>query len=459
MPIDVRTLVVFCGAVLSAAAVRAEDAPDVVLEAFIREALEHDPAIRAAAAEAEAARARPEQAAARPAPMVSVAYTNDGWSPSLGTQEMTTLAVMWTQALPGPGRRRLRGDVAGAEARSVEQRIERVRLSTIGAVRRAYYGLLLARDLRALLGEQEKLWREVEESARSRYSVGLGTQYDVLRAQLEVTRLQESVLEQEADLVVRAAALNRLAGRPLDAPVVTEAALALRPLSLSFEELMAEGERISPELKAAAAGIEGAQAGIALAQKERRPEATLQAGYMNRGGLDPMWQAGLAVSLPRARKAASAVAEASAGARAAAERRQAVVLDLRLRTHERLTRAQAVEKIAELYTEGIVPQGRAALESALASYPVGKLPFVTVIEALTRVYSDRAAYLRHVAHHESLRAAIDEWGLEATSDTDSAPMARPAGGAAMAASAGSAGEGGTAARSGGGGGAAMSMSR
>ena len=44
--------------------------------------------------------------------MFSVGYTNDGWSPSLGTQEMTTLGFMASQELSYPGKRGLRGDIA-----------------------------------------------------------------------------------------------------------------------------------------------------------------------------------------------------------------------------------------------------------------------------------------------------------------------------------------------------------
>jgi outer membrane protein, heavy metal efflux system len=400
----------------------AEDAapprsPDAVLSALIQEALDHDPAIRAASASAEAARARPDQVTGLPDPMLSVGYTNDGWSPSLGTKEMTTLSFMWSQALPAPGRRRLRGDRLRAEARGTEQDVERARLGTVAGVRRAYYGLVLARDLRELVKEQETLWTEVEQSVRSRYGVGLGTQHDVLRAQVEVTRIQESLIEQESDFVIRTAELNRLLGRPPDGAIRTDAHLTLRPLEYSLSDLIAEGDRVSPELRAAAAGIEGGQVAMALAQKARWPELSVQAGYMNRGGLDPMWQASVGVSLPRRQKTAAALAEATAEKRASEERRLALSLDLRLRTQALVARASALEKVADLYGEGIVPQERVALQAALASYQAGKLPFVTVLEALRQLYADRAAHLRQIANHERVKAAIDEWSLESTAET------------------------------------------
>jgi outer membrane protein TolC len=283
----------------------------------------------------------------------------------------------------------------------------------VASVRDAYYGLILARDLVELVKEQERLWTEVEASTRSRYGVGLGTQHDVLRAQVEVTRIRESLIEEESAVVVRTAELNRALGRTTDAEIPIAAHLGLRPLRRSLSDLVAEGARVSPELEAASAGIEGGDLAVALAQKERRPELSVQAGYMNRGGLDPMWQAGLGVSLPRGRKAAGAFAEASAERRAAQERRAVIALDLRFRTQDRFVRAAALEKTAVLYSDGLIPQGQAALQAALASYETGKLPFVTVLEAMTQLYADRMAYLRHLANHERIKAAIEEWSLEA----------------------------------------------
>ena len=58
-------------------------------------------------------------------------------------------------------------------------------------MKRAYYGLLLSRELLALIREQEEIWRQIEGVARARYAVGQGAQQDVLRVQVEVTRVEQ----------------------------------------------------------------------------------------------------------------------------------------------------------------------------------------------------------------------------------------------------------------------------
>jgi outer membrane protein TolC len=394
---------------------------DPLLASLIEEALARNPDVVGAREAVTAAQNRPAQARSLPNPMLSVAYTNDGWSPSLGAEDMTTLAFMWEQDLPYPGKRRLRGDIREREAQQVEQQLERARLGVAAGVKRAYYGLILSRELLDLVREQEEIWKQIEGVARARYVVGQGAQQDVLRVQIEVTRIEQLRAEQEAEVEIRRAELNRLLDRPAASPLETGARLAIRPVEGSLDEILDRLSRISPEVKSASAGAERAALAVALARKEFKPDLSVQAGYMNRGGLDPMWQAGIAVSVPLYRKRLSAgVAEAEAQARSLERLVESVRLQLRFRTQERMAQLAATEKIATLYGEGIVPQDRMSVDAAIANYQSGKVPFIAVLEALTTLYNDRATHLGLLANRERVRASLEEASLEETSGMASA---------------------------------------
>ena len=147
-----------------APAAPAEDDP--VLESLVAEALARNPDLHAAQSAIAAAQTSTERARALPDPMVSVTYTNDGWAPSLGSMPMTTLGFMVSQSLPYSGKRDLRAALAASQARQFEPALARARLALEGAVRRAYYGLLLARELQALTDEQREVWQQIEVVAR-----------------------------------------------------------------------------------------------------------------------------------------------------------------------------------------------------------------------------------------------------------------------------------------------------
>jgi cobalt-zinc-cadmium efflux system outer membrane protein len=387
------------------------------VEALVEEALKANPDVLAAEQVVEAARHRPAQATALPDPMISTVYTNEGWSPSLGEMPDSNLAVMASQELPPAGSRGLQGRIAERDVESAAQQLARVRRSLAASVRRAWASLAQARALLVLVEEQAETWKQIEEVARARYAVGQGAQQDVLRVQVELTRVGQLRLEQQADEQVRLAELNRLVGRASDRAVETSALDAAEgpaePLDSALERLRAE----SPELTAARTAVDRARLSVDLAKARFRPTLSVQAAYMNRGGFEPMWQAGVGVSLPLRRGWRKAgVAEAEARVRAAEAQLRGVELELRLRTQERLVQVESARRLGALYAEGIVPQGQMAVEAAVASYQAGKVPFLTVLEALATLYGDRSTQVRLQAGHARALASLEEAGLQPTSD-------------------------------------------
>ena len=292
-----------------------------------------------------------------------------------------------------------------------------------------------------VLREQEDVWKEAESVARARYAVGQGAQQDVLRAQVEITRFEQLRAEQEAEVESRLAELSRLVGREVQPDSVRGVHLALRPEPRDLAALQAQAEATLPELRAGAAVVERERLASELAQRDFKPDFAVQAGYMNRGGLDPMWQAGVGVTLPlyRGRRHA-AVAEAEAGRRRgrppagggpgadplphARARRPAP----RRRADGRRLRRRPSPAGADVL-RGLDRQlpGRARCRSSPCSRPSQTL------------HRDRVDHLRVLAAHEEIKASIAEASLEATS---AMPSGGGSGMGSLAGSFGGAGESG-----------------
>lgn len=400
---------------LSAAPLRSAAEPaDPVLAALIDEAIAANPQLGAAEALAAAARSRPAQARSLPDPLLSLGYTNDGWAPTLGTRDMTLLALTGSQELPYPGKLGLRGAIAESEARQTEQRTARVRRGLVAGVKRAYASLLLARDLRVLVRQKQDAWEQIEGVVRGRYAVGQGTQQDVVRAQIELSRSGLLEVEQAAQEQSSLAELNGLLARPVTQPLATAAPLALLPVPESLDAALESLGVQSPEVRAAELGVESSKLGAALAQKAYKPDLSVQAGYMNRRGLDPMWQAAVGFNLPLHRdRLAAGVAEAEALRTTALRSVEATRLLLRVRTQQRLAVLAATERTLAIYDEQVLPQDRLAVDAGLAGYRADRLPFVAVLEAATALYEDLATRQRVLASHCQLLATLEEASLEA----------------------------------------------
>lgn len=403
--------------------------PDPVLDQLVGEALGQNPDAAASAAEAEAARFRIVPAQTLPDPFLSFAYQNDGKSLSLGRRDMTSLGAMFSQPLPWPGKLALAGEIAGSQARRVQLGVvERTRLSIEARVRRAYYDLLLSRSLLDLIEERARAWRQIEGVVRERYAAGIAVQQDLLRAQTEILRLDEARADQLAASQARLAELNRAVGRPQGTPLEGRG-LPVLPESLGdFADLAQFARDRSPEIAAAGEAITTAQDRVALARKDFLPDFVATAGPMYRGGLDPMWQVGLGITLPiyaRSRQR-NRLREAETQVRGRAATLSGVRQELDFRTRERYENLLAAIRVAKLYRDGVLAIDQLSLESALASYRTARVPFVTVLDALNTLYADRATYLSRIAESEKWRVAIDEADLAATSAMTGPSSASPA---------------------------------
>ena len=421
-----RGLVIgLAAAVLAASApayAEAPTGPDAVLQRLVDEALARNPQLVAAQQLERAAASRPVQAGSRPGPTVGVFYQNDGVAPSLGREQMTMLGVSAGQEIPYPGKRGLRRQVAQAEGELAAFDVQRVRLSLVASVKRAYYGLVLARGLAALALEHRKLWDEVRETARVRYASAVGSQQDMLRAQVEGTRLDAVHAQHHGEARARLAEINALLNRPPDTPVETAAVLTLAADSRSPEAIVTAAEAASPELKAAELAIARDQRALDLAQLEFKPDFNVEGAAIDRGGLPPMWQVSAKVMLPSRARARGAVAEAQARLAASNARVEDVRLRLRSAVEQRRALLDAAAAIESTYREGLLPQGEVAVQSATATYAAGQGSQIAVLEAAAAVLEDRTDYLRILAAHATEMARLEEASLEPPMAIDSLLM-------------------------------------
>jgi len=418
----------------------AQATDDPQLSTLIREALDRNPEVARDRALNQAERERIPQAGALPDPSLSLGIQNDGFKKiQVGQMETSFYQVMVTQPLPWPGKRGLRSDIARAGAQAAEAVLDRTRLTLEADVRRSYTALLLVRSQQRLLEDQALLLKQAEATARVRYEVGQGAQADLLRAQLERTRLEQSRLALTSAERSARAVLNRLRALPPEAALATSATLEQvpEPGPIQVEEALRETTEHSPELKAAQLGALQAEKRLALATLDRRPDFGVSAGLMPRGGLDPMWTAGVSITLPvwQKQKQSRAVAEQEARRRASGAEVETVTRLLAQRVAERAAAMEAALGTLRLYRGGLLVQSEGAFRATLAQFEVGRAPFLAVLEALNGWVADQSGLLQAQAGAQAIRIAQAEGTLGATpgigaTTLGSAAMGGAGGGAA-----------------------------
>lgn len=388
---------------------------DPVLAGLLKEALDRDPSLHKAAAQVRMDREKVPQAKALPDPTLSLGMQNDGFNRiQVGRMETSFYSVAFTQPFPWPGKRGLRQDVAALGVKVSETAETRARMGLEAEVRRGYAALLLVRGQLALLRDQALFLDQAERLARTRYEVGQGSQADLLRAQLEKTRLEQARFGLEAGEREALAQLNRLRQHDPADPIPTPRGLADLPEPGLLTP--AEVEARSPELGAARLGVEQTKRLVDLAKLDRRPDFAVTAGIMPRGSFDPMWQVGLSLSLPiyGRSKQQRALAEHEHHLHAQNADVTAVRSLLRQRTAERMAQIDALERSKALYQQGLLVQSEASFRATLAQYEAGRASFLAALEALNGWVGDRSGYLQTLAQLQAQRIALREASLAPT---------------------------------------------
>jgi cobalt-zinc-cadmium efflux system outer membrane protein len=383
---------------------------------LLDEALRHNPEIASARAESDAALQRIAPAAALDDPMLEVGIVNAPLPLSLRRDDMTMKMLGLSQKLPFPGKRELRRNVAAADSASVAHAVDETVNRVARDVRVAYEELRLAITSRQLVAETLDTLNQLVAIAQSRYAVGQATQSDALQAQIQVVKMQQELLRMSQEEALRRSELQRLLGRSDDdAPPITPTAATLLRLSSTPDSLQKEALASRPQLKSLAALIDKSDRELELARREYYPDFEVRFNYGQRErSLDgvprnDMVTLTVAVNLPLWRKSRlePRVAEA------AAMRRQATSIaeGQRLEIHADLQRELAAEKqqreSAALYRSTLKPQTAAAFDSALAAYRVGRVDFLTLLEARMRIYETAMGEAAAIAGHNKAVAEID----------------------------------------------------
>jgi len=238
----------------------------------------------------------------------------------------------------------------------------------------------------ALVTEQLSFARDVVSAANARYASGTAPQSDVLRAEVEVARLEAVARALVSEVRGAEAMLNTSLALDADGPVPPFASLAFAQLPPSWSAIKT-ALTSRPELSAGRAEIARAEADVEVMRDMFRPMATIRTGPSYTMAEGRGWMAMVGISLPIWRdKLHAGVAEAQA-MRAMSE------ADLRAMTRMiegdaavALNQLQATRDRQTALTTDVLPRARMAIEPAVAGYTSGQLPLVSVIEAVQALW-------------------------------------------------------------------------
>src|SRR6516164_2235090 len=388
------------GLLLPGGATNAQEAqPEVrpvTLAGLLEEAERVHPAIKAEAQMVESKKARISQVKSLPDLTVGV-----GWMGNITPFSVQHLdpssyrGISAMQEIPYPEKLGLRGQIAQKDVEAEKWNLEAARRQVRAEVKSAYY----------------ELWSVDQAIAiTQKYKVRKGLQQDVLRAQLEVSRILQTLTilnQRQGSMLAR---LNTLLLRPPETPIGTLTAVEKSPLNYSLDELTEQGVENSPDIRRQEQLIEQSQYAVNLASKEYYPDFRVGYDYWQRPDLADMHGFNFTVNVPifYKKKQREGLNEANFAHESAKQSREAIHTELLFQVKDQFLRAKASDELLTLYTRALVPQSSLALESSLAAYQTGTLDFESLISNFTSVLEYETNYYEELANYQKALVALEQ---------------------------------------------------
>jgi len=385
------------------------------LDDLLKQALERNPKIKSAGFEADAMSFRVPQEKSLPDPMIGFTLKNMGFPNfTLGQEVMSGIGISFSQPIPFPGKLRLKGEIAGkAFERSREIR-SAVVLGVLKDVKVAYFELYALHKSVAILWEQKAFLQRALELTETKYSVGDGVQSDVLKAQVEISRMDEMITPMAEMIQALQARINLLLDLPADRPLGVPQDQGIESLTVSLEELKKAAEENSPMVREASLMIEEGGKMVAFARKELSPNFVVGAGWEFKGRLPSMYEVmvGFEVPLYRKTKQSKMLEESLVRLESSKSGLVSTKNDVTFMVTEDYLKARSAESLIKLYKDAIIPQASLTVESSLAGYRVNKTDFLALLTDINTRFSYQMAYYRELAELWSSIARLEEYSAK-----------------------------------------------
>src|SRR5207245_2302514 len=188
----------------------------------------------------QAARNVPKQASALPETQLSVQQFSVG-SPrpfaGYSNSDFAYIGFGVSQDIPYPGKRQLRVQVAEHEADSMEAQTDSVRRAVAGNLKTVYFHLAYIQQTLGVLQRSDALLNQVQEASEARYRVGQSNQQDVLKAQLQHTKILQEIAHHHQEEGLLEAQIKEVLGRHQESEDIVAEPLTLRAVPYTPADL------------------------------------------------------------------------------------------------------------------------------------------------------------------------------------------------------------------------------
>jgi cobalt-zinc-cadmium efflux system outer membrane protein len=326
----------------------------------------------------------------------------------LNSSSLDDQAVDGSQKPRYTGELRPWSEVARREADTQQAQIDIYRSNIADQVKTTYLRLAYLVQMHDLDVRGAADFAALIDNELSKYGLGMGSQAEVLQAQLERTKvLRETTLHNE-EVDGLQATVKALLHRPPDSPDIITEPISATPLKQPASELLLKAASQSPTLNADSKMIAAQEAQLDAVKSNTNPDFSFgypfpQAGENYHDG----YVMSFSLRLPRDKSVDALIAAASDRLESARSQASEDGLRQLAEVQKQYVTVTRSDELMKECKEGLIPQSKAVYQARLAGYQSDRENFSSVIEAFLDEITFEGDYLQALLDHETALAHLE----------------------------------------------------
>jgi cobalt-zinc-cadmium efflux system outer membrane protein len=386
------------------------------LDAYIDTALKNNPSLKAYNFQSDAMQQKIKPSKALDDPMLYGGIMNLPTNFSF-RQDMMTMKQIGIQQNFSIGKKySLKGSIAQKEFEASIYDADAQRLFLIKQVKQQYYDLYSQTKAIETTQSSIEVMKTYIDIANTRYSTGQGTQQDVFKAQVELTKMLNELIKMQSMKEDMLAIFNTLLNRDKTDSVEIPSEIKFRKVDLMMDSIMNEANTNNPELLSSKKMLDKDSISLELAKTSKIPDFTTGFWYGQRQAMNPdgskannMLGFMVSINLPLyyKQKQNPLISASSIEIRKSQSQIEAMQNQVQLMVHHGMIDANKNEKLISLFEKQLIPQATENLNSGIIGYQQNKIDFMTLTDNFLSLYNYRLQYYQLIADYYKAIAELE----------------------------------------------------
>ena len=381
----------------------------ISLKVLLQEALDNNPKIKEAYNKWKAAEYKIKSVKSLEDPMASYSYFGEEGQTKVGPQEQKYGV---SQKIPFPGKLRLKGKAQAKHAQMLKEQYEATKNEITKDVKFVYYDLFWVDQAVEISEEEKSILEKIEKVAQRKYESNLVGQQDVIKVQVELSKIIKKLFLLRQNRKSLAVKLNSLLNRLQNTEIEKIIDVENKSFEYELDEIIKKSQNSRQELIAANLAIEKSQFEKSLAKMAYLPDFTFGAEYTEIGGGttslsndgDDAWLGKVSINVPIwFGKLNAQIKENEAQLEAAKKNKENVKNYVNFEAQDLYFKVNAYQDIVLLYETALLPQAQQAFDSSQIGFETGSITFLDWLDTERTYLQTRLAYYKAITdYHKSI---------------------------------------------------------